>query len=88
MTSYCAPAVSSPEASPAAPMIASASNRPLPRAALILVGAAQLITFSVPVNADPGACPVVSAVGTVKALARAGFAQKKVRADDLPSPIQ
>ena len=78
MTGYAVPAVSSPEASSDAPMVASASNRPLPPAARVLAGAAQLITFPVPVNADPGACPVVSAVAAVKALARACFAQKKV----------
>jgi hypothetical protein len=59
-------------------MIACASNQPLPRSALVLAGAAQLITFPVPVHADPGACPVVPTVAAVKALARACFAQKKV----------
>ena len=81
-------AVTSPEASRAAPMIAAAPNRLLPRAALVVADAAQLIAFSGPVNPDSVGCPVLSAVGAVKALARPGFAQKKVKADDLPSRIK
>ena len=45
-------AVTSPEASRAAPMIAAAPNRLLPRAALVVADAAQLIAFSGPVNPD------------------------------------
>lgn len=88
MTRNGVSAVTSPEASRAAPMIAAAPNRLLPRAALVVADAAQLIAFSGPVNPDSVGCPVLSAVGAVKALARPGFAQKKVKADDLPSRIK
>jgi hypothetical protein len=65
-------------------MIASFPIGPSLRPALVLAGTgtARLITFPGPVNADPVACLVVPPGGAVKALARAGFARKKVRADD------
>jgi hypothetical protein len=58
------------------------------RTALVLAAAGRLITFSGPVNPDSVTCPVVSGADAVEALARVGFARKKVRADDLPFPIQ
>jgi hypothetical protein len=88
MTRYGVTAVTSPVASPAAPMIASAPSPPLPRTALVLAAVGRLIVFSASVNADSVACPVVPAARAVQALAEAGLARKKVRADDLPSPTQ
>jgi hypothetical protein len=64
MTGNSAPADSSPEASLAASMIASAAPRQ--RAALILAGFPQLITVSAMVNADPVLCPGDAGPGTVK----------------------
>lgn len=68
MTGYGVPAVASPEASRAVPMVAAIPNRLLPRAALMLADAGKLITFPGPVNAVSVAYPAVLAVGAIRAL--------------------
>ncbi len=72
MTIDGAPADSSPQASLAAPPIGSAA--PWRRAALFLAGTSQLITIRAPASAGPMAV----SRSCRQALARAGFAQKKV----------
>jgi len=72
MTSYGALADGPPEASLIAPMTSSTStsNRPWRLAALLLAGAAQLITISAPVSADSIRVSRDVGVGAVEALAR------------------
>ena len=73
MTRYGVPAVSSPDVSRVAPLMAFAPNRPVPRAALVLAAAAQLITLPGPVTADSVACPVMPAVGAIKGSGASGL---------------
>ena len=86
MTGYGAPAVSSPEASLAVPTIASASNRPLPQAALILVAPAADYHLGSS-ERDPGACPVV--LGCQRRQALRGQVLRRRRCDQMtPYPLR